>query len=702
MRIIRKFFCLMLILSVGISGCGSEEALKEEEEIALLEPLDSSEGWEAAARRNLYDAEIYSATVFPYTEEYSFGKDVVLEKFLAFPGEGVKKGDVLACADNSALEKEIEKKEEQILEMEEEFQSYKKETEEALLDPRARLERLEGVVEWYLETEPEEQLNPAYGQWEKEYDRYNEEYRSLALEVDRTETLLEHKTKLFELDYEFAGKQLKRMKAELGMGILTSPMEGNVVALAEWGNGSRLGKEKVIAIGDLNQKLLKCPYINKAAIAGAKDVYALVNGKRYEIVYQPIDAQEYARRSAQNEVIYSVFELAEETEDVSVGDYALITVVKDSRENVLSIPESAIHKDAGSSYVYVIKDGGSVAVNVETGMGDGVYREILGGIEEGDKVLTSDAITGGTGRAVVERGDFCSHFSGRGYISYPSSHIVENPVKYGRVYFVEYAVALYEYVEEGDVIAEVRVQEDEVALERNRVKLARLEERLANLEQKGEEGQEKVIAQRREEIDELRELIEEMTADYNTTQIRARQGGLVISLTEYEPEDIIEAKGQLAKIAEEENCYVILENSKQLLQYGNRVEISYQDKEGASRKTEGMVASLSRGGVVGNGFQTENSWILIPPEDIGNMVTVVPAGNGYVTRVSFSVEADVRQMNQVLLVPREAVWEVGNQRYVLVAGEEGAVARSFIAGGYDASHYWVVDGLTEGMELCLK
>ena len=59
-------------------------------------------------------------------------------------------------------------------------------------------------------------------------------------------------------------------------------------------------------------------------------------------------------------------------------------------------------------------------------------------------------------------------------------------------------------------------------------------------------------------------------------------------------------------------------------------------------------------------------------------------------------------MNQVLLVPRAAVWEVGNQKYVLVAGEEGVVARSFIAGGYDASHYWVVDGLTEGMELCLK
>ena len=702
MRIIRKFACLMLILSVGISGCGSEEVLKEEEEIALLEPLDSSEGWEAAACRNLYDAEVYSSTVLPYTEEYSFGKDVVLDKFLAFPGESVERGEILACADNSALEKEIEKKEEQMLEMEEEFQSYKKETEEALYDKQIRLERLEGVVEWYLETEPGEQLNPAYAQWEKEYNRYNEEYRTLALDVDRTETQLEHKTQLFELDYEYAGKQLKRMKAELGQGILTSPMEGNVVALVEWGSGSRIGKEKVIAIGDLSQKLLKCQYINKSIIAGAKDIYALINGKRYEIRYQPIDAQEYARRTAQNEVIYSVFELTEDAEDVSVGDYAVITVVRDSRENVLSVPESAIHKDAGSSFVYVIKEGESVAVNVETGMSDGVYREILGGIAEGDKVLTSNVMTGGTERAVVERGDFCSYFSGRGYISYPSSHMAENSIKYGRVYFVDYAVTLYEYVEKGDVIAEIRVKGDEIALERNRVKLARLEERLANQIQQGTEGQEKVIAQKQEEIDKLKELIEEMTADYATTQIRAEREGIIISLAEYAPEDIIEANAQLAKIADEDTCYVILENSKQFLQYGNQVEITYKDKEGVSKDTYGMVVSLSKGGVAGSGFKTENSWILLPPEEVGDMVSVVPAQNGFVTRVSITVEAEVRQMNQVLLVPRAAVWEVGNQKYVLVAGEEGVVARSFIAGGYDASHYWVVDGLTEGMELCLK
>lgn len=726
MRDGRRIVCLILALAMALCGCGGEAAPNEKEEIALLDPVGDSSGWEAAARRNLYDADVYSATVYPYTEEYFFGTDMVFDGFGAYPGERVKKGGVLACGDGTALEEAIRKKEEQILQMEEEFQEYQKETEEALEEPAREAERLRGMVENLLETEPEEFLpaggasgdgsgesadpvkNPAYVQWKEFYDRYEGDYRILAHQVETTKAQLEQRTELYELDRGHALSQLERMRAELRKMTLTSSMEGTVVAVGPWRNGGPVGeRDKVAAVGDLEQKLLRCRYINKLTMAQAKETYAMVNGRRYEIVYEPMDAEEYARRSALKETIYSTFRLTEDSDDISVGDFAVITVINDMRENVLSVPESALHKEPGGSFVYVMKDGSSAAVSVETGMSDGVYREILGGIEEGDMVLASQVMTAGEGRADVERGDFHSRFSGSGYLTYPDVCKVRNDVFYGRTYFEKYAVTLYQHVEKGDVIAQIRVQPDQVELERNQVKLARLRERLAVLErQEAEEGggdksRSKAIAARKEEIAQVEELIAEMTEDYATVRIVAEKSGIIVSLSDYAPEDILGRDAEIAEIADEATCYVILENKNQLLQYGNPVKVSYADENGEAGIVDGRVASLSEGGL-GSGLKSEYSLIALPPEAVGSMAAAVKGDNGGMTRTVLQVEGNVRRMNGVLVVPREAVWESGGKTYVLVEEEGGVVARSFIAGGYDAARYWVVEGLAEGMKLCLK
>ena len=67
------------------------------------------------------------------------------------------------------------------------------------------------------------------------------------------------------------------------------------------------------------------------------------------------------------------------------------------------------------------------------------------------------------------------------------------------------------------------------------------------------------------------------------------------------------------------------------------------------------------------------------------------------------MSAVVREMDNVLLVPKAAVTEQNGHTYVNVVQEDGSVvARSFIAGGSDMEYYWVIDGLEEGMKLCYK
>ena len=60
-------------------------------------------------------------------------------------------------------------------------------------------------------------------------------------------------------------------------------------------------------------------------------------------------------------------------------------------------------------------------------------------------------------------------------------------------------------------------------------------------------------------------------------------------------------------------------------------------------------------------------------------------------------------MKNVLVGPKREVKESNGCTYVNVIGEQGEVIpTSFIAGGYDNANYWVIEGLTEGMKVCLE
>lgn len=743
----KKGLCLLLLAAMAAGGCGVQETEEREEQIELLEPVDDVSGWEAAACRNLYDAKVYSAYVYPETEEYIFEKNVLLGGVDAYWGQHVEQGGILAHAEDGALEESIRKKEEQIRDMEKEFKEYQEDTEKALAEPEAEAARLLGIVEAYRNAEPEKYLtaggesmeesgaggaagadgsgvtenvsegaegkepegkepviSPAYQEWQETFRRYEGDYRILNHSNNTIRLQLEQRAQLYELDMAYAKQELAGMQAELKKGKYTSSVSGEVMALnlpvneIYFNENSRV---TAMAVGDPEKKLLKSEYINRASVAGAKEIYALIDGIRREVEYQPMDSDEYSRLSSSGTTVYSTFVLQEEP-DISLGDFAVIVLVKDSRENVLSVPESAIHTDAGGEFVYRKQGEESRAAYVETGMSDGVYREILSGLEEGDLILNPESITVGEGRGRVELGSFHVTFSGSGFLVYPSSEKVKNPVEYGTAYLTEYTIARYDHVEKGDVIAKIRVEPDEVALQRSRIRLERLLERREMLERRDAEGNARAIADLQEEIEETQELIGEMETDFSRKQVTAQKSGIVIGLGEYQPEDILDPECALAEIADEDTGYVMLENENQLLQYGNEVTVSYMGREGKTGSTRGNVANLSQCGV-SDELKSDYSMIRIPPEAIGDIPAALEDRNGWLMRNYCTVEADIRKMDNVLIVPKKAVWEISGNTYVFAVREDGTVAATaFIAGGYDSSGYWVVDGLEEGMELCLK
>ncbi len=723
----RKMMAACLCLMCFLSGCAGESKETVSENIELLEPVNTVAEFEKAAYRNLYDVDMYSASVFPFVEEYAFARDEKFAGYGALPGEEIKKKETLVYSDSESLEKQIESMEERLESMDEEYLDYVETLAEEWEETKPKLDYNKTIYDNCLKNKPapyvadetlsQEEQDAAYAQWQYLYGLWESQtheweghYRKLAHSIDMQEKALAQKTALYQLDRAYYEKQLERIKEQRVDGSIIADMNGEVVAISDLSYGSNVSKETpIIAIGNMDTKVLRCNYINSTVISAAKDLYAFIDGKQYEVEYQEISAEEYTELTAAGETVYSTFYLKDDADEVEIGDFAVIVVVGKRLENVLSVPKEAIHKDETGYYVYVLEGNESIYTYVETGMSDGVYTEIKSGLTEGQKVLMTTTRQYGNGRATVQKGSFNSTFEGSGFMYYPSSRMLQNPIEYGTVYFDELLVSQYQHVDEGDVIATIRVQANELEIERQETKLKRLQERLADyMEQNAEDTSEAVlenIASRQEAIEDVKELIAEMKEDAATTEIRADRTGVIIWATNHQKEDILYYNEDLLQIADEETCYVILENTNQLLNYGNEVSISYEDREGNTKTASGTVATISAAGITGafKAINTQYSMILLPPDVIADMAFATPVYGGWWNRNRYAVNAVIREMDNVLVVPKSAVTEIAGNTYVNVVDENGNVTTcSFIAGGFDSKNYWVIEGLSEGMNVCLK
>jgi len=707
-RFSRKIISLSLVLCIGaavLTGCGEHPA-EPEDVIELHEPKAGDEvavNTEPAAYRNLYNAEIYDATVYPYVEEYCYESGQKFGSYGALVGDTVEKGDPLVYADNEAVSRRIEAMEEKLRTMTEDYEEYRAESEEFIAQREGELEDLQEILENMEESEPAENVvgsdgqsaeNPEHTAWWKEYRKWEGQYNNKELSMETRKEALRQRTELYTLDAEYYQAQLQKLKAQAQEGVLYSQISGKVVAMADYvpGDSIRAGVP-VAAVGDLERKYIKCSsYISKYARQRLADLYVVVNGRRYEITYEE-----------NGDKAYSWFSLADGDEEIAVGDVAVVVLMRDIREHVLTVPVEAIHSASLQSYVYVLENGTIASRQVQTGMGDGCYREITSGLEEGEKVMVSTVSYNPEAESVVlERGDFQVTYQGNGNLFYPIRSVVNNPVENGAVYFQSYLTGVNQRLAAGDAIASVRVEGDEVELARKETELKRAKERLADLVAQNKEENEDAILQRQENIAEMEEEIASIKADYAVTEICSDAAGILLSREGIRAEDVLKPGSRLAVLADEQTAYLIVDNPKQYLHYGDKVAVIYTDIEGKKRGVEGEVVTL--GETIGGTFSSASVVVSLPESMWESVSTITTSGGGSNSLTNFNVVASVPLMENVVLVPKDAVVESDRNTYVYVLTEDGTVLPvSFLAGGANQDYYWVIDGLTEGMKvLCLE
>ncbi len=714
MRKYRPFIKTLLGISLTatlLCGCMSTDVDDgRNEAITLEEPQGVTATYVVIEKKNLYSDVIYTATVGPRVQEYAFENEQVFKKYGANPGATVQKGSTLIYCDTKDILEQIEDMEEEIATMEADYAYDMRLLEEDLKDAKKEEEKkYKETVDMY-DIEPAEFSKAEHDLWDAQIIQKNGLYeRAMQARAKVEESILE-KQQLYELDHAYKEECLRRLNEKKENTFIASGMTGEVVACAFYADGDKLPKNRsMMAVGDMNTRLLKTEYISKSTIVKALDLYALVDGVRYEIEYENMEPEEYSRRTSQGETVYTTFRLIDENKQVQVGDFATIVLVQDKRENVPCVPLDAVKKEDDGYYVYLYDGDTSTYVPVTLGMRDDVYAEVLSGLEVGDKVLSNQGTKKGKKTATLSYGESVTDVEMSGFLYYPFSEWVTNPAKMGTCYVKKVYVTNYQQVKKGQQLASIEIIPDTIEIQRLSRQIQRMDERFLDMEAEMErlkelqEDTKSIIrsmnANRnaREKLDEKRQ---KMASYSGIISLTAPFNGIVTQADSVKEGDLLLPDAKVIQVANDALSYILIQDEKHTLNYGNKAMIQYTDANGDKAEAEGKVVSA------GPNFLSKemvNDWALvsIPKEIASSMAGVTLGSTGSWGRNSFRAEITLRSTENVLLVPKSAVTLKNKSTYVNVVLSDGSIQqRAFVAGGSDTNNYWVVEGLTEGMTIC--
>lgn len=678
------------LLLTCLSGCNEVSDTSDDRLIVLNEPVNVASNYETVSYRDLYKTTLFTSVVSPYVEEYSFTKDQVFKSYEAVPGQNVARGETLIYARTRQSEIDIENISESIDELmlnhTVEAEHYKTDHDVAV-DNQNKAGKFGGAESAKLNR-----------------DRLEESYRQGNARYDLELQYLKDKKALLE-------KQ--SMDANIKSGI-----DGTVVNCAIIYGAEEVQKDiPIIAVGDLNKKLLKCEYISRATISKADDIYAFINGKRYELINESIETEEYNILKNSGETVYSSFAIIDENDEVKLGDFAVIVLVKESRKDVLCIPNDAVKKENDIYYVYTMDGENTTYVEVEVGMRDGFYAEILSGLKEGDKVLTNSGVKKGKNTATLEIGECSTETEISGTLFYPFSQWLLSPMDSGTAYIKEIYVSEYEQVKKGQKILSLEVNTDDVEIERCEARINRINQRILD------------EVQRQKEIDELNEKIDEpekkwkdrniekdiisyqkdlITEEAKLKKLKRYSGiiditapadGIILDEGSLKVGDLVNKDTRIMQFADISKSYIVLRDKNAVLNYGEDVEINFTS--GSERVSiPGKVVTVSNTSL---SKKMAKDWALVDVDaETKQELIGTSEGNGGAWSINmFKVKVATRKMDNVVLVPKAAVQTNNGDTYVRVINSDGSVMlKNFISGGSNNNYHFAIEGLSEGMNIC--
>ncbi len=288
----------------------------------------------------------------------------------------------------------------------------------------------------------------------------------------------------------------------------------------------------------------------------------------------------------------------------------------------------------------------------------------------------------------------------------------------GTMRLVELLVTRHSYLEKGDVIAKVSVETDAIALEELERKLLRLEESLAEYKadytkryaealdecsvyllpgkvdrlkmEQMQRDYEWSVTGYEEQIADYKERIKELKNIASTEELVATQAGYVLEVAWLQPGQELHNGDWLCNIAPTNKMMLKFTDESQHYGYGMDLELLVGDRRMPQSYPVKAVSAL---GKTLSSSWNRNSTTIVGEYDIADLV-----GMG-----SYTVTGTTNVMENVLLVPVEAVTAEGEKYYVTVLNSDNTLEKKqFIPGGKNTQYYWVFDGLEPGMKIILE
>lgn len=376
-------FCIALTCVFCLTGCGRDDRTvqtgADTVKTVYIDPA-TAEQTSSVVVGDILKRDIYDGIITPYVEMLSFPENGVFSEYCVSMGDEVTKGQILAVTDTGDTKEQISGLEEQLAELQAdyEYNVATRENQKAIL--QARL----AIV--YEQIEAAEYMTP-------EYTQLCIDAGYLVSDMDRLDLEIGQLTEEYELDIPYLEEQLEEYKEQLKGNVITAPFDGVVVQLQAITAGDHVSEGKsYIALADLTQYLAVGDYVRRDIAAKAQNISVFLNGETYPAEYVPMDTDAYNELIRQGETAYSTYVIefpetmtAEEKQDL-FGHAVLIVVQQDSRTQVLTVPWIAVQQDGSLWYCYRDNGGKREKVYVELGLTDGMNYEVLSGLEEGDAV----------------------------------------------------------------------------------------------------------------------------------------------------------------------------------------------------------------------------------------------------------------------------------------------------------------------------
>ena len=352
---------VFLLIMMLLSSC----AHAEEEAPALLSPVGVALDTAVCVCDDLRDTLLIDGCVVCDALPVSFDADGTVCELFLYPGQSVRKGEVLARLDTTRLAEAAASYEESLA---------------VLLSEDAYCTEIDSLTAQYIEADIARLRS--HGASSREIS-----LRQLDLEEHNIKS--ETESKLRAIAIEEMQKAFEEASAKLENDSLTAPCDGDILTVSSLYEGSPVQAGKPVAyISDRSRIFITTDHIAASELADTR-ITAQIGDMLYELVPVEYSQSDIAAKILNGETLKTEYTFADRNAaaSVSVGDYAAVYIEKAVYENVLVIPNGALYHTSAGDYVYLAgEDGNRKKAAVVCGFSDGVSTEIRDGISEGDVV----------------------------------------------------------------------------------------------------------------------------------------------------------------------------------------------------------------------------------------------------------------------------------------------------------------------------